>query len=202
MILIIDNYDSFTFNLVHALRELGSETEVFHNDSITVAEVVARRPKAVVISPGPGRPEHSGISIALVERLAGELPILGVCLGHQAIAAAFGCPTVRAARLMHGKTSPVIHDGATIFAGLPNPFDAMRYHSLVVERAALPACLEVSAWTEEGEVMAVRHRQYSIEGVQFHPESFLTLEGKSLLGNFLRSYVYGDTVDYQSPDCR
>jgi anthranilate synthase component 2 len=185
MLLMIDNYDSFTYNLVQYLGELGEEVRVFRNDALSVDDVVASRPDRIVISPGPCSPAEAGISVPLIQRLAGQIPILGVCLGHQSIGAALGGVIVRAERIMHGKTSPIRHDERTIFAGLSNPFDATRYHSLLIERATLPACLEVSAWTDEGEIMGVRHRDYLLEGVQFHPESILTLEGKRLLQNFL-----------------
>jgi anthranilate synthase component 2 len=187
MLLMIDNYDSFTYNLVQYLGELGCEVRVFRNDAITVDEVEAMHPARIVVSPGPRTPKEAGISVEAIRRFAGRVPILGVCLGHQSIGAAFGGEIVRAARIMHGKTSPIHHDGRTIFRGLPDPFDATRYHSLVIERATLPACLEVSAWTDEGEIMAVRHRELPLEGIQFHPESILTLEGKLLLRNFLDS---------------
>ena len=183
-IVMIDNYDSFTYNLVQYLGELGAEVVVRRNDVIDVAGVRALKPDAVVISPGPGTPAEAGISVPLLRELAGALPLLGVCLGHQCIGEAFGGKVVRASRLMHGKTSPVMHDGKTIFAGLSNPFEAMRYHSLLVE-TTLPACLEVSAHTAEGEIMGLRHKQYRIEGVQFHPESIGTPDGKALLQNFL-----------------
>jgi anthranilate synthase/aminodeoxychorismate synthase-like glutamine amidotransferase len=186
MILMIDNYDSFTYNLVQYLGELGAEVVVRRNDAITLEEVSQMNPAAVVISPGPCTPKEAGISLAVLSRFAGRFPMLGVCLGHQSIGAAFGGEVVRADRLMHGKTSPIEHDGKTIFASLSNPFDATRYHSLLVRRASLPACLEISAWTREGEIMGLRHRELPIEGVQFHPESILTLEGKRLLENFLR----------------
>ncbi len=186
MILMIDNYDSFTFNLVQYFGELGAEVVVRRNDAITLDEVERLAPAAVVISPGPCTPNEAGISVPLIKRFAGRFPILGVCLGHQSIGAAFGGEIVRAARIMHGKTSPIEHDGRTIFAGLSNPFDATRYHSLLVRRDTLPACLEVSAWTREGEIMGLRHRELPIEGVQFHPESILTLEGKHLIENFLK----------------
>ena len=186
MILMIDNYDSFTYNLVQYLGELGAEVVVRRNDAITLEEVSQMDPAAVVISPGPCTPKEAGISLPVLSRFAGRFPMLGVCLGHQSIGAAFGAEVVRADRLMHGKTSPIEHDGKTIFAGLSNPFDATRYHSLLVRRASLPACLEVSAWTREGEIMGLRHRELPVEGVQFHPESILTLEGKRLLENFLR----------------
>lgn len=186
MILMIDNYDSFTYNLVQYLGELGAEVQVRRNDAITLDEIAALAPAAIVISPGPCTPNEAGISVPLIRRFAGSLPILGVCLGHQSIGAAFGGEVVRAARIMHGKTSPIEHDGRTIFEGLSNPFDATRYHSLIVRRETLPSCLEVSAWTQEGEIMGIRHREQPIEGIQFHPESILTLEGKPLLRNFLR----------------
>jgi anthranilate synthase/aminodeoxychorismate synthase-like glutamine amidotransferase len=187
MILMIDNYDSFTYNLVQYLGELGAEVEVRRNDAITLAEIAARRPGGIVISPGPCTPKEAGISVPLIERFAGEIPILGVCLGHQAIGAALGGSIVRAASIMHGKTSPIRHDGRGVFRDLANPFDATRYHSLVIDRDTVPPELEVSAWTDSGEVMGVRHRHVALEGVQFHPESILTLEGKRLLGNFLAS---------------
>jgi anthranilate synthase/aminodeoxychorismate synthase-like glutamine amidotransferase len=184
-LLMIDNYDSFTYNLVQYLGELEAEVVVRRNDAIDVAGVRSLAPDAVVISPGPCTPAEAGISVPLLRELAGHFPILGVCLGHQCIGAAFGGRVVPAARLMHGKTSPVIHDGATIFTGLSNPFEAMRYHSLLVEIEGLPKCLEVSARTAEGEIMGLRHRDFPIEGVQFHPESIGTGEGKRLLSNFL-----------------
>jgi anthranilate synthase component 2 len=185
MLLMIDNYDSFTYNLVQYFGELGETVEVHRNDKISVAEVAARHPERLVISPGPCSPDQAGISVAAIRELAGQLPILGVCLGHQAIGQAFGGRIVRADRLMHGKTSPVHHDGRELFRGLSNPFDATRYHSLLIERATLPGCLEITAWTAEGEIMGVRHRELPLWGVQFHPESILTVEGKQLLRNFL-----------------
>jgi len=185
MILMVDNYDSFTYNLVQYLGELGADVEVRRNDAITLAEVAERRPQGIVISPGPCTPKEAGISVPLIERFAGEIPILGVCLGHQAIGAALGGAIVRAPRIMHGKTSPIHHDGRGVFRELANPFDATRYHSLVIDPPTLPAELEVSAWTAEGEIMGVRHRHVALEGVQFHPESILTVEGKRLLTNFL-----------------
>jgi para-aminobenzoate synthetase component 2 len=185
-ILMIDNYDSFTYNLVQYLGELGAELEVRRNDAIDVAEVRAMAPQAIVISPGPCTPKEAGVSVPLLRAMAGELPMLGVCLGHQCIGEAFGAKVVRAGRLMHGKTSPILHDGKTIFAGLPRPFDAMRYHSLLVAADSIPPCLEVSARTAEGEVMGLRHRALAVEGIQFHPESIGTPEGKRLLANFLR----------------
>ena len=185
MLLLIDNYDSFTYNLVQYFAELGETVEVHRNDRISVAEIAAREPARLVISPGPCSPDQAGISVAAIRELAGQLPILGVCLGHQAIGQAFGGRIVRADRLMHGKTSPIYHDGRELFLDLPNPFDAIRYHSLLIERATLPDALEITAWTVEEEIMGVRHRQLPLWGVQFHPESILTLEGKQLLQNFL-----------------
>lgn len=185
MILVIDNYDSFTFNLVQYLGELGEQLKVFRNDAITLSEIERISPAAIVISPGPGRPEHSGIIVEAIRQFAGTIPLLGVCLGHQAIGAAFGGEVVPAPTLMHGKTSEIFHDGRTVFDGLENPFRATRYHSLVVASAGLPACLEVSAWTADGTIMGLRHRELVVEGVQFHPESILTEVGKQLLRNFL-----------------
>jgi anthranilate synthase/aminodeoxychorismate synthase-like glutamine amidotransferase len=185
-ILMIDNYDSFTYNLVQYLGELGAEVEVRRNDAIDLTAVRAMAPQAIVISPGPCTPTEAGISVPLLREMAGELPILGVCLGHQCVGEAFGGKVVRAGRLMHGKTSPILHDGETIFTGLPSPFDAMRYHSLLVAADSIPSCLEVSARTAEGEVMGLRHRTLGVEGIQFHPESIGTPDGKRLLANFLR----------------
>src|SRR5271163_1939676 len=185
MLLIIDNYDSFTYNLVQYFGELGAEPVVKRNDEISIAEIEALQPQAVVISPGPCTPKEAGISNDVIARIGPHLPILGVCLGHQCIGHVYGGAIVRAGRLMHGKTSPILHDGTGVFEGLPSPFEATRYHSLLVERASLPACLEVSAWTAEGEIMGLRHREHAVEGVQFHPESVLTLEGKRLVGNWL-----------------
>jgi anthranilate synthase/aminodeoxychorismate synthase-like glutamine amidotransferase len=184
-ILVVDNYDSFTFNLVQYLGELGAIVEVHKNDGIDVDGVRAKAPDGVLISPGPCTPNEAGISLELLRRLGSALPIFGVCLGHQAIGQAYGGRVVRAGRLMHGKTSPILHDTRGLFEGLPSPFEATRYHSLLVERSSLPDCLEVSAWTEEGEIMGLRHREYPVEGVQFHPESVLTAEGKRLVGNWL-----------------
>jgi anthranilate synthase/aminodeoxychorismate synthase-like glutamine amidotransferase len=184
-LLMIDNYDSFTYNLVQYLGELGVEVIVKRNDAIDVAGARALAPEAIVISPGPCTPSQAGVSVSILRELAGELPMLGVCLGHQCIGEAFGGKVVRASRLMHGKTSPVIHDGRTIFAGLTNPFEAMRYHSLLVEPNSIPPTMEVSARTAEGEIMGLRHREHRIEGVQFHPESIGTREGKDLLRNFI-----------------
>lgn len=185
MILLIDNYDSFTYNLKQYLEELGAEVTVRRNDQISVEEAQTLQPERIVISPGPGRPEAAGISIELIKRFAGKVPILGVCLGHQAVAAAFGGKIVRAKKLMHGKTSPIKHDGKTIFSGLDNPFEAARYHSLVVEESSLPGELEITARGPDEEIMALRHREHPIEGVQFHPESILTRAGKQLLHNFI-----------------
>jgi anthranilate synthase/aminodeoxychorismate synthase-like glutamine amidotransferase len=184
-VLMIDNYDSFTYNLVQYLAELGAEVMVRRNDAITLDEVAALAPDGVVVSPGPCTPREAGVSVPLIQRFAGQIPILGVCLGHQAIGAAFGGHIVRAPRIMHGKTSPIRHDGTGVFSGLPDPFAATRYHSLVIDPTTLPATLERTAWTDEGEIMGVRHRTAFVEGVQFHPESILTIEGKRLLANFL-----------------
>jgi para-aminobenzoate synthetase component II len=185
MILVIDNFDSFTFNLVQYLGELGQELRVCRNNAITVEEIEELKPDGMVISPGPGRPENSGIIVLAIQALAGKIPILGVCLGHQAIGAAFGAEVVSAPTLMHGKTSEIHHDGRTIFSGLENPFSATRYHSLMVSSSGLPRCLEISAHTQEGIIMGLRHREFTVEGVQFHPESILTKAGKKLLGNFI-----------------
>ena len=187
MLLVIDNYDSFTFNLVQYLGELGADVVVHRNDTIGLAEIEAMRPEGLLLSPGPGRPEHAGISLACVERFASEIPILGVCLGHQTIAQAFGARIVRARRLMHGRTSPIRHDGQGVFAGLPDPFTATRYHSLIVEPASLPSELVPTAWSDEDELMGLRHEHLPITGLQFHPESFLTDHGHDVLGKFLRS---------------
>ena len=186
MLLIIDNYDSFTYNLVQYLGELGQEMEVYRNDKIGIEEIEYLSPERIVISPGPCTPKEAGISVELIEAFAGKIPILGVCLGHQSIAEAFGGDVVRNYRLMHGKTSMIRHDGKTIFTGLPNPFEATRYHSLIVKRETLPDCLEISAETDEGEIMGIRHKTYKVEGVQFHPESILTIVGKDLLRNFIK----------------
>ncbi len=186
MLLMIDNYDSFTYNLVQYFGELGEDVRVFRNNRITLAEIETLQPDRIVISPGPCTPNEAGISVEAIRHFAGRLPILGVCLGHQAIGAAFGGEIIRAPRLMHGKTSLIHHDGKTIFAGLPNPFEATRYHSLLIRKETRPKCLETTAWTEAGEIMGVRHKELVIEGVQFHPESILTLAGKDLLRNFLQ----------------
>jgi anthranilate synthase component 2 len=185
MVLMIDNYDSFTYNLVQYLGELGASVDVVRNDAISLDEVDARSPERIVISPGPCTPTEAGISVPLIQRFAGRIPILGVCLGHQAIGQAFGGRIVRAQRVMHGKLSPVTHAGTGVFEGLPSPFKATRYHSLAIERDSLPETLEVTATAEDGEIMGVRHRDHAIEGVQFHPEAILTEHGKRLLANFL-----------------
>lgn len=189
MLLMIDNYDSFTWNVVQYLGELGAEVEVFRNDEIGLERIAEMSPRQIVISPGPCTPDEAGISLALVERFAGEIPILGICLGHQSIGQQFGGRIVRAGRVMHGKLSEVHHTGAGVFEGLPSPFTATRYHSLVIEAGSLPDCLEVTAWTEIGgereEIMGVRHRQFDVEGVQFHPESIVSEHGHALLKNFL-----------------
>jgi anthranilate synthase/aminodeoxychorismate synthase-like glutamine amidotransferase len=185
VILLVDNYDSFTYNLYQYLGQLGAETRVVRNDEIGVTQALALNPERIVISPGPGTPDEAGITLELIRAAAGKVPLLGVCLGHQALGQAFGGRVVRAARLMHGKTSEIEHDGRTVFAGLPRPFTATRYHSLVVDRDSVPACLEVSAWTEDGTVMGLRHRELPLEGVQFHPESILTRAGMDLLRNFV-----------------
>jgi anthranilate synthase/aminodeoxychorismate synthase-like glutamine amidotransferase len=185
MLLIIDNYGSFTYNLVQYFGELGAEMKIFRNDQITVDEIRALRPSRLCISPGPCYPSEAGISCEVIRTFGASLPTLGVCLGHQAIGEVYGGEVVRAPRLMHGKTSMMHHDGRGVFAGLPNPFEATRYHSLIVKRETLPSCLEVSATTDEGEIMGLRHREYPVHGVQFHPESILTRDGKTLLKNFL-----------------
>lgn len=187
MLLMIDNYDSFTYNLVQYFGELGADVRVYRNDAITLEEIEALAPAKIVISPGPCSPAEAGISVATIKHFAGKLPILGVCLGHQSIGAAFGGKVVHAKRLMHGKTSPIHHADGGVFRGLPNPFTATRYHSLAVERESLPDCLEVTAWTEDGEIMGMRHKTLDIEGVQFHPESIMTEGGHHLLKNFLEN---------------
>ncbi|MBI4196648.1 MAG: aminodeoxychorismate/anthranilate synthase component II [Deltaproteobacteria bacterium] len=185
MLLIIDNYDSFTYNLVQYFLELGEEVKVLRNDEIGIEEIRVLKPGHLVISPGPCTPNEAGISLAAVKEFSGKIPLLGVCLGHQSIGQAFGGKIVRAKKVMHGKTSMIHHDGKTLFQNISNPFEATRYHSLVIERKSLPDCLEITAWTEEGEIMGVRHEKLFVEGVQFHPESILTIEGKKLLKNFL-----------------
>jgi anthranilate synthase component 2 len=192
MILMIDNYDSFTFNLVQYLGELGEDVHVARNDALTVDDIRRLAPSRIVISPGPGTPDEAGVTLDLIAKLGGTIPILGVCLGHQSIGQAFGGRVIRAPQIMHGKTSPIHHNGKGVFAGLANPFQATRYHSLVVEKSSLPACLEVTAWTQNAdgsidEIMGLRHKTLPIEGVQFHPESILTEHGRDLLRNFLRA---------------
>ena len=188
MIYMIDNYDSFTYNLVQYLGELGEELVVKRNDETSISEIGSLQPKFLMISPGPCSPNEAGISLKAIEAFAGKIPVFGVCLGHQSIAQVFGGDVVQAERLMHGKTSEIFHDGNTIFKGLPNPFPATRYHSLIVKKETLPDCLEVSAWTAEGEIMAIRHKELPVEGVQFHPESIMTTAGKELLQNFIQHY--------------
>ena len=185
MLLMIDNYDSFTYNLVQYLGELGADVRVFRNDAITLDDVAAMKPERIVVSPGPCTPNEAGISVPLIRRFAGEIPILGVCLGHQSIGQAFGGRIVRAQRVMHGKLSPVTHDGRGVFADVPSPFPVTRYHSLAIERGSMPAELEVTATSDDGEIMGVRHRTLAVEGVQFHPEAILTEHGMRMLGNFL-----------------
>jgi anthranilate synthase/aminodeoxychorismate synthase-like glutamine amidotransferase len=190
MIVIIDNYDSFTYNIVQTIGGLGAEVQVFRNDAVDISFIESLHPDRLLISPGPCTPSKAGISIVSIRYFAGRIPILGVCLGHQSIGEAFGGETIRATRLMHGKTSPITHDGRGVFTGLPNPFEAMRYHSLVVSEATLPACLKITATSDRGELMGLRHRELAIEGVQFHPESIMTPDGVQLLKNFL-------AVDYE-----
>jgi len=186
MILVIDNYDSFVYNIIQYLGEWEKNIRVFRNDQISVDAIEKLAPDFVLISPGPGNPSNAGVSLDVLRKLSGKIPVLGVCLGHQCIGQAFGGKVVRAGRLMHGKTSEIVHDGKTIFSGISKPFTATRYHSLLVEKKSLPSCLEVSAWTDEGEIMGLRHKEFMVEGVQFHPESILTAEGKKILHNFLR----------------
>lgn len=185
MLLMIDNYDSFTYNLVQYFSELGEEVVVFRNDEITLDKILALEPERIVISPGPCTPNEAGVSLAVVDNFSGKIPVLGVCLGHQSIGQAFGGKIVHAKQLMHGKTSPVFHHNTGVFSGLPNPFIATRYHSLVVERESLPDCMEITAWTEDDEIMGIRHKSMAIEGVQFHPESILSEHGHQMLQNFL-----------------
>jgi len=186
MILMIDNYDSFTFNIVQYLTQMGQDVRVYRNDKIATEDIAQLRPQAIFLSPGPCSPREAGITVAVVRRFYTKIPIMGVCLGHQSIGFAFGGEVVRAERIMHGKTSLVRHDNKTIFTGLPNPFSAGRYHSLIVKRETLPDCLEISAETDEGEIMGFRHREYPVEGIQFHPESVLTPQGKRIIKNFLK----------------
>jgi anthranilate synthase/aminodeoxychorismate synthase-like glutamine amidotransferase len=186
MILMIDNYDSFTYNLVQYLGALGADIKVYRNDKITVEKIKRLKPKKIVISPGPGRPEDAGISCRVIKEFSGKIPILGVCLGHQCIGYVYGGRIVGAKKLMHGKTSMIYHNKKDIFRGIPNPFEATRYHSLIVERKSLPECLEIIAWTRDSEIMGLKHKQYPLWGVQFHPESILTKAGKNILANFLK----------------
>ncbi len=186
MILMIDNYDSFTYNLVQYLGELGADVKVFRNDKITIQEIKRMKPKKIVISPGPGRPEDAGISCEIIKEFAGKIPMLGVCLGHQAIGYCFGGRIIGAKKLMHGKTSMIYHNKKDIFRLIPNPFEATRYHSLVVQRKTLPKCFEITAWTKDKEIMGLKHKGYPLWGVQFHPESILTKAGKDILANFLK----------------
>ncbi|HSW35332.1 MAG TPA: aminodeoxychorismate/anthranilate synthase component II [Candidatus Limnocylindrales bacterium] len=188
MILMVDNYDSFTYILVQYFRKLGVEMAVYRNDAITISEIEEMAPKAIIISPGPGNPDGAGITLSVISHFAGRLPLLGVCLGHQAIGQAFGGKVVRARRLMHGKTSLIHHDGRGLFSNMPQPFTATRYHSLILDPELLPGCMTVSAWTDQKEIMGVRHRTLPVEGVQFHPESILTQEGLRLINNFLFNY--------------
>jgi anthranilate synthase/aminodeoxychorismate synthase-like glutamine amidotransferase len=186
MILMIDNYDSFTYNLVQMFQVIGENVQVWRNDRIDLLTVESLRPCAIVISPGPGTPDQAGISVEVIRHLGPKMPVLGVCLGHQSIATAFAGRIVRSKRIMHGKTSFIFHDGRSLYQELPNPFEATRYHSLIVDRASLPDCLEISAWTEEREIMGLRHREFTVEGVQFHPESILTDFGSHIIKNFIR----------------
>ncbi|MDE0926062.1 MAG: aminodeoxychorismate/anthranilate synthase component II [Methylophilaceae bacterium] len=188
MLLMIDNYDSFTYNLVQYFGELGQDVQVYRNDEIDLAKVAELNPRHIVISPGPCTPNEAGISLALINEFKGKIPLLGVCLGHQSIGQAFGGEIIKAKTLMHGKTSLIHHENVGVFKGLPNPYTATRYHSLVIEKESLPDCLEITAWTEDGEIMGVRHKTLAIEGVQFHPESVLTEHGHALLDNFIKTY--------------
>ena len=187
MILMIDNYDSFTYNIVQYMGELGADIQVERNDQISIEEIESLNPKKIVISPGPCTPDKAGISVEAIRHFAGKIPLLGVCLGHQSVGAAFGGEVVKAGKLMHGKTSEVRHDGKTLFKGLPNPFTATRYHSLVLNRKTLPECFEITAESDDNEIMGIRHKELSVEGVQFHPESILTINGKDLLKNFIEN---------------
>ena len=188
MLLMLDNYDSFTYNLVQYLGELGQEVQVYRNDEITLKKVAELKPKYIVISPGPCTPNEAGISVPLIHEFAGKIPLLGVCLGHQSIGQAFGGNIIRAKQLMHGKTSQIHHKNIGVFKDIPNPYTATRYHSLVIERETMPDCLEITAWTDDGEIMGVKHKTLAVEGVQFHPESVLTEYGHELLDNFLKAY--------------
>jgi len=188
MILMIDNYDSFTYNLVQYMGEMGREIRVVRNDEITVAAIETLQPDMIVVSPGPCTPNEAGVSLDVITHFAGKIPVLGVCLGHQSIGQAFGGKVIRAERLMHGKASPVFHDGKGVNEGMPNPFQATRYHSLLVEKESLPDCLEITSWTEEGEIMGLRHKELAVEGVQYHPESIMTEQGKKLIRNFIETY--------------
>lgn len=190
MILMIDNYDSFTYNLVQYFGEFGKELVVKRNDEITLDDITSLQPEMIVVSPGPCTPNEAGISVSVIEHFKGKIPIFGVCLGHQSMGQAFGGKVIRAERLMHGKTSLVYHDDKGVNAGMPNPFKATRYHSLIVEKESLPECLEVTSWTAEGEIMGLRHREFAIEGVQYHPESIMTEQGKKLLRNFIDTYCH------------
>ena len=201
MILLIDNYDSFTYNLVQYLGELGASCQVVRNDQIDLAAIRQKSPKYLVISPGPCTPNEAGISQEAILQMAGQISILGVCLGHQCIGSAFGGKIIRAERLMHGKSSLIYHDGRTIYRGLPNPFQAIRYHSLLIERKSLPKCLEISAETRDGEIMGVRHKDFVMEGVQFHPESIMTREGKMILKNFLQMEEKKDAEEFHRESC-
>ncbi len=185
MLFMLDNYDSFTYNLVQYLGELGQEIKVFRNDRITIAEIEDLAPDRIVVSPGPCTPKEAGISVEVIKHFAGKAPVLGVCLGHQSMGAAYGGVITNAPKLMHGKTSMIHHDGKTVFQGIPNPFEATRYHSLVIKKDTLPDCFEISAWTDDGEIMGIRHKEFIMDGVQFHPESILTTSGKDILRNFL-----------------
>lgn len=190
MILMIDNYDSFTYNLVQYIGELGNEVKVARNDELTIETIEAINPQVIVVSPGPCTPNEAGISLEVITYFAGKIPILGVCLGHQAIGQAFGGRVIRAERLMHGKVSPVFHDSKGVNTDMPNPFWATRYHSLLVEKESFPDCLEITAWTEEGEIMGLRHKEFAVEGVQYHPESIMTEEGKKIIRNFVKTYSF------------
>ncbi|WP_018924751.1 aminodeoxychorismate/anthranilate synthase component II [Salsuginibacillus kocurii] len=194
MILMIDNYDSFTYNLVQYLGEMGEELVVHRNDEVTIQEIEDLKPEVIMISPGPCSPDEAGISMEVIRHFAGKIPIFGVCLGHQSIAQVFGGDVVRAERLMHGKTSAILHDGKGVYKDLPNPLTATRYHSLIVKKETLPDCFEVTSWTDEGELMGIRHKDYPLEGVQFHPESIMTGEGKTLLRNFMETHVLAKGV--------